>query len=70
MIRDTNPSRFVNRVQAAIDAGSIVVRMYSVQEWRFGWWVRVYICVLDLPKPKLLLTFGPVSEQKPPDLKE
>ncbi len=70
MIRDTNPSRFVNRVQHEIDAGATVVRMYSVQEWRFGWWVRVYVCVLELPKSKLLLTWGPVSEQIKPDLEE
>jgi hypothetical protein len=70
MIRDTNPSRFINRVQHEICAGAIVVRMYAVQEWRYGWWVRVYVCELALQKPKLLLTFGPVSEQKPPDLEE
>lgn len=70
MIRDTDPVRFVQRIQVAISAGSTVTGTASRLEWRNYWWVRVYICTLQLPKPKLLLTFGPVSEQQPPDLQE
>ncbi len=70
MIRDTDPVRFVQRIQVAINAGSKVTGTASKLEWRSLWLVRVYICTLELPKPKLLLTFGPVSEQNKPDLQE
>lgn len=71
-IRDSDPARFVRRIQAEINSGAIVTGTASRLEWVTWRWVRIYICTLkfDVPKPKLLLTFGPVSEQSIPDLQE
>lgn len=68
MIRDTDPVRFVHRMQVAIDAGNKVIRTYTYLEWRRWRYVVVYACVLEAepPKSKLLLTFGPVRDQPLP----
>lgn len=70
LIRDTDPARFVRRIQLAVDAGAVVTGTTSQLEWLTWRWVRVYICTLKVELPKLHLTWGPVSEQPPPDLAE
>lgn len=70
MIRDTDPARFVRRIQLAINAGAVVTGTTSQLEWLIWRYVRVYICTLKVEPPRLLLTFGPVSEQPSPDLQE
>ena len=70
LIRDTDPARFVRRIQLAITEGAVVTSTTSQLEWLTWRYVRVYTCTLKVELPKLQLTFGPVSEQTPPDLQE